>query len=86
MQIIDSLRYLVEEFHVDGFCFSNASALVTGPHGQELSRPVLVEDITFDPLLVSVKLVVNVCSPINGVCKVKKIIYKSLMLNFCNEY
>jgi hypothetical protein len=47
---------------------------------------VLVEDITFDPLLVSVKLVVNVCSPINGVCKVKKIIYKSLMLNFCNEY
>ncbi|CAK9268960.1 unnamed protein product [Sphagnum jensenii] len=67
--IIDSLRYLVEEFHVDGFCFSNASALVTGPHGQELSRPVLVEDITFDPLLASVKLIADACSPINGVCK-----------------
>jgi len=34
MQIIDSLRYLVKESHVDGFYFSNASTPVIGPHGQ----------------------------------------------------
>ncbi len=34
MQIIDNLKYLVEEFHVDGFYFSNALALVIRPHGQ----------------------------------------------------
>jgi pullulanase/glycogen debranching enzyme len=34
MQIIDNLRYLVEDFHVDGFYFNNVSTLVTGPHGQ----------------------------------------------------
>jgi len=33
MQIIDSLRYSVGEFHVDGFYFSNASSLMTRPHG-----------------------------------------------------
>lgn len=69
-KITDSLQYLVEEFHVDGFCFTNASSLVTGPHGQELSRPVLVEAITFDPLLAGAKLIVDSRSPINGVGKV----------------
>jgi hypothetical protein len=33
---------------------------------------MLVEDITFDPLLASVKLIANACSLINGVYKVKE--------------
>jgi len=71
-QIMDSLQYLVDEFHVDGFCFVNAACLVTGPHGQELSRPVLVEAITFDPVLASTKLIADSCSPFNGIWKVTK--------------
>jgi len=67
--IMDSLQYLVDEFHVDGFCFVNAACLVTGPHGQELSRPVLVEAITFDPVLASTKLIADSCSPFNGIWK-----------------
>lgn len=69
-QIIDSLRHWVEEFHVDGFLFVNGSALVTGPHGQELSRPPLVEAISFDPILAGTKLIVNTSSPFTGVSKV----------------
>lgn len=67
---MDSLQHLVDEFHVDGFCFVNAACLVTGPHGQELSRPMLVEAITFDPVLASTKLIADSCSPFNGVWKV----------------
>jgi hypothetical protein len=33
---------------------------------------MLVEDITLDPFLASVKLIANAYSPINGVCKVKE--------------
>jgi len=33
---------------------------------------MLVEDITFAPLLASVKLITNACSLINVVCKVKE--------------
>ncbi|OAE34796.1 hypothetical protein AXG93_2528s1620 [Marchantia polymorpha subsp. ruderalis] len=61
--IVDSLRHWVEEYHVDGFVFVNGSALVTGPHGQQLSRPVLVEAISFDPVLASTKLIVDTFSP-----------------------
>jgi hypothetical protein len=47
---------------------------------------MLVEDITFDPLLASFKLIADAYSPINVVCKVKNIIYKSLLLFVYNEY
>lgn len=70
VQIMDSLQYIVDEFHVDGFCFNNAACLITGPHGQDLSRPVLVESISFDPVLARVKLIADLTSPINGVSKV----------------
>jgi len=33
---------------------------------------MLMEDITLNLLLASVKLIVDACSPINGVCKVKE--------------
>ncbi|KAL3693914.1 hypothetical protein R1sor_007565 [Riccia sorocarpa] len=61
--IVDSLRHWVEEYHVDGFVFVNGEALITGPHGQQLSRPVLVEAISFDPVLASSKLIVDNLSP-----------------------
>lgn len=70
MQIMDSLQYIVDEFHIDGFCFKNAACLITGPHGQGLSRPMLVESISFDSVLANVKLIADLCSPINGVWKV----------------
>eukprot|EP00897_Mesotaenium_endlicherianum_P008367 jgi/Mesen1/7559/ME000392S06818 len=67
--VVDSLRHWVEQYHVDGFSFVNAQALVTGPHGQELSRPLLVEAITFDPVLGRAKLIADFTSPINGIHK-----------------
>lgn len=67
--IMDSLQYIVDEFHIDGFCFKNAACLITGPHGQGLSRPMLVESISFDSVLANVKLIADLCSPINGVWK-----------------
>ncbi|KAL8540967.1 hypothetical protein ACS0TY_002298 [Phlomoides rotata] len=57
--ILESLRYWVIEFHIDGFCFVNASSLATGSQGELLSRPPLVEAIAFDPLLSKVKLVAD---------------------------
>lgn len=72
VQIMDSLQYVVDEFHIDGFCFKNAACLITGPHGQDLSRPVLVESISFDSVLANVKLIADLCSFINGVSKVYK--------------
>lgn len=57
---------------MDGFVFVNGSALVTGPHGQQLSRPVLVEAISFDPVLASTKLIVDTFSPFTRSSKVIK--------------
>ncbi|CAI5482801.1 unnamed protein product, partial [Closterium sp. Yama58-4] len=62
--IVDALHHWVEEYHVDGFSFINASALTTGPHAQPLSRPPLVEALAFDPLLAAVKLVADAAMPL----------------------
>ncbi|VVA89816.1 unnamed protein product [Arabis nemorensis] len=61
--ILESLRYWVTEFHVDGFCFINASSLLKGVHGEHLSRPPLVEAIAFDPLLAETKLIADCWNP-----------------------
>lgn len=61
--ILDSLRYWVSEFHVDGFCFINASSLLRGFHGEHLSRPPLVEAIAFDPLLSKTKIIADCWDP-----------------------
>ncbi|KAF2590469.1 hypothetical protein F2Q70_00037933 [Brassica cretica] len=61
--ILESLRYWVTEFHVDGFCFINASSLLRGVHGEQLSRPPLVEAISFDPLLAGTKLIADCWDP-----------------------
>ncbi|KAF9604702.1 hypothetical protein IFM89_009138 [Coptis chinensis] len=61
--VLDSLRYWVTEFHVDGFCFLNASSLLRGLNGEYLSRPPLIEAITFDPLLSKTKLIADSWDP-----------------------
>lgn len=61
--ILESLRYWVIEFHIDGFCFINASSLTRGFHGEFLSRPPLVEVIAFDPLLSKVKIIADSWDP-----------------------
>ncbi|XP_075642601.1 isoamylase 2, chloroplastic [Castanea sativa] len=61
--ILDSLQHWVTEFHIDGFCFVNASSLLRGFHGEYLSRPPLVEAIAFDPLLSKTKIIADCWDP-----------------------
>jgi glycogen operon protein len=54
--ILDSLRYWVEEMHVDGFRFDLASALARD-HGPFDPHAALLQAIAADPMLSSVKLI-----------------------------
>jgi glycogen operon protein len=54
--VLDSLRYWVEDMHVDGFRFDLASALVRGDHGVDMRCPFLTE-LHADPVLAGVKLI-----------------------------
>ena len=55
--ILDSLRYLVTEMHIDGFRFDLASILGRGTDGEVLANPPLIERIVADPVLANVKLI-----------------------------
>jgi glycogen operon protein len=55
--IVDSLRYWVQEMHVDGFRFDLASILARGPSGQLLPNPPVLWDIESDPALAGTKLI-----------------------------
>ena len=55
--ILDSLRYWVEEMHVDGFRFDLASILARGPAGELLPNPPVLWDIESDPALAGTKLI-----------------------------
>jgi len=55
--IVDSLRYWVQEMHVDGFRFDLASILARGQSGQVLPSPPVLWDIESDPLLSGTKLI-----------------------------
>jgi len=54
--IMDSLRYFVTEYHIDGFRFDLASILTRGEDGRPLAQPPIVDRITQDPLLKNTKL------------------------------
>lgn len=54
--ILDSLRYWVEEMHVDGFRFDLASALARGDAGFDPDAPLL-QELRADPVVSSVKLI-----------------------------
>ncbi|MGN6546928.1 MAG: glycogen debranching protein GlgX, partial [Aureliella sp.] len=54
--IVDSLRYWVQEMHVDGFRFDLASILARDPSGKPLPNPPVLWDIESDPALAGTKL------------------------------
>ena len=55
--IVDSLRYWVEEMHVDGFRFDLASILARDSSGQPMSNPPVLWDIESDPSLAGTKII-----------------------------
>jgi glycogen operon protein len=55
--ILDSLRYWVQEMHVDGFRFDLASVLARDATGQVLPNPPVLWDIESDPALAGTKLI-----------------------------
>lgn len=55
--ILDSLRYWVEEMHVDGFRFDLASILSRDEQGRPLENPPVLWDIESDPVLANSKLI-----------------------------
>jgi glycogen operon protein len=55
--IVDSLRYWVEEMHVDGFRFDLASILARDSSGHVLANPPALWDIESDPVLAGTKMI-----------------------------
>jgi isoamylase len=55
--IVDSLRYWVEQMHVDGFRFDLASILARDASGHVLPNPPVLWDIESDPILAGTKLI-----------------------------
>jgi isoamylase len=55
--IVNSLRYWVEEMHVDGFRFDLASILARDAEGQPLPNPPVLWDIESEPALAGTKLI-----------------------------
>lgn len=55
--IVDSLRYWVEEMHVDGFRFDLAAILSRDERGRPLENPPVLWDIESDPVLAGTKLI-----------------------------
>jgi isoamylase len=55
--IVDSLRYWVQEMHVDGFRFDLASILARDSSGQPMSNPPVLWDIESDPALAGAKMI-----------------------------
>jgi glycogen operon protein len=55
--IVDSLRYWVEEMHVDGFRFDLASILARDASGHLMPNPPVLWDIESDPVLAGTKLI-----------------------------
>src|SRR5580693_1526225 len=55
--IVDSLRYWVQEMHVDGFRFDLASILSRDSSGQPMMDPPVLWDIESDPALAGTKMI-----------------------------
>ena len=55
--IVDSLRYWVEEMHVDGFRFDLASILARDSSGHVMSNPPVLWDIESEPTLAGTKMI-----------------------------
>ena len=55
--IVDSLRYWVQEMHVDGFRFDLASILSRDSSGAVMANPPVLWDIESDPALAGTKMI-----------------------------
>jgi glycogen operon protein len=55
--ILDSLRYWVQQMHVDGFRFDLASILSRDESGKPMMNPPILWDIESDPVLAGTKLI-----------------------------
>jgi len=55
--IVDSLRYWVEQMHVDGFRFDLASILARDASGRPMPNPPVLWDVESDPVLAGTKLI-----------------------------
>lgn len=55
--ILDSLRFWVQEMHVDGFRFDLASVLSRGEDGEPMKNPPIIWSIDSDPLLAGTKII-----------------------------
>jgi len=55
--IVDSLRYWVQEMHVDGFRFDLASILARDSSGKPMLDPPVLWDIDSDPTLAGTKII-----------------------------
>ncbi|MGN0325465.1 MAG: glycogen debranching protein [Lachnospiraceae bacterium] len=55
--ILDCLRYWVIEYRVDGFRFDLASILGRNEDGSPMSKPPVLQNLAFDPILGRVKLI-----------------------------
>jgi glycogen operon protein len=55
--IVDSLRYWVQEMHVDGFRFDLASILSRDSTGHVMANPPVLWDIESDPVLAGTKMI-----------------------------
>jgi len=55
--IVDSLRYWVEEMHVDGFRFDLASILTRDSSGHSMANPPVLWDIETDPAMAGTKFI-----------------------------
>jgi isoamylase len=55
--ILDSLRYWVEEMHVDGFRFDLAAVLSRDEEGRPMADPPIIWEIETDPILAGTKLI-----------------------------
>lgn len=55
--ILESLRYWVTEYRVDGFRFDLASILGRNEDGSPMSKPPLLQNLAFDPILGKIKLI-----------------------------
>ena len=55
--ILDSLRYWVQEMHVDGFRFDLAAVLSRDEQGEPMANPPALWDIETDPVLAGTKLI-----------------------------
>ena len=55
--ILDSLRYWIEEFQIDGFRFDLAAMMTRGLDGAPIPHPPILQSIASDPIISQVKLI-----------------------------